>query len=44
MLTIFAGDIGTEHEIVHFEPVESPEETPVEAPVQTPSEPVEVPA
>lgn len=36
------GDIGTEHEIVRFEPVPKTEPVPIEVPV--PSVPEEVPA
>ena len=44
MLTIIAGDIGREHDIVHFEPLPELEPYPELEPVEIPSEPVEVPA
>jgi hypothetical protein len=42
MMTVTCGDIGTEHEIVRFEPL--PEEYPIEEPVLVPAEPEKVPA
>jgi hypothetical protein len=42
MLTVTLGDIGTEHEIIRFEPL--PDTVPIEQPVQVPAEPEKVPA